>query len=256
MSKQNTSCIIVLIWFIFISNQQLFSKTLSFSNFPNQILYKVVKNNTVIENTQLRFSENQKMFLLTMSSVNWLNFSNKDKMVTYIHKKDLKLYSSFVVRGKKILQELRLKQVTGLLGDTFVYLFKDKYTEETDVHPSITEYATEYKYVDLLSSFIILSDKIYNVNYEMERFNFLIGKRMYVVISIIERKIPFIYKNKKINITKIMLKYNSESQKKKSVDLFEFYIYNDQKKDLWFPLSVTIFDADQTTCQLIADKYL
>jgi len=258
MSKKNTSFISTLILFVLIANQQLFSKTLNNSNFPNQVVYKVVKNKKVAGTTILRFTETQKLFLLTISNVNCLNLSYKDKMVTYIHKKDLKLYSSMLVQGKKILQELRLKQVSGLLDDAYIPLYKDMNTK-IDTYPSITEDGTGYKYVDLLSSFIVLSNKIYTENYEMERFNLFIGKHKYVVISIIERNFPFKFKNENINVTKILLRYNfvsTENQKKESIDLVEFYIFNDRKNDLWFPVSVKIYNADRITCQLLADKYL
>ena len=256
--KKKKVILILIVIFELLFAQQVFSKDTSGFTFPTFIGYKVIRNNRFVASTKYSYSKKGKgpVVLLTMSNIEIFGFNHKEKLVTYLNQNDLMFFSSFILRGQKIIQEVRLKKekVIGLLNETVLIV---KNSQESQ--PSITEFGTEYRFIDLLSSYFVISHKVANAKFETERFNLLIGTTTYLVDAIVDRNISVNYKGDKLCTTKVTLRYTFEShnkEKKEFVDLIEFYIYFDRKHKVWFPVKVKIDDLNMNSIQLIADKWL
>jgi len=255
MQRIFTKVTIFFIIFLAYSAHSMAGQNSSFE-FPKTIIYKIIRNKQYIAKSVLKFSQKAKFrSLLTMGNIQGFGISSNQTIVTYINKDDLSLYSSFVTKGQETIEELRFKEAEniGLLGNQ-VYLHTNF---EDNTSPTITEIGSPYTVIDLLSSFVVLSNKIHNKNYGNEQYNLFI-KTSYIVECSVKMNVLRQYKDDQVSTSQVTLKYIfPEDQKKnqiESVDLFVFYIYNDKSKGVCFPICVELDDATGNKLQMIASQ--
>jgi len=243
-----TTFFIILIAF---SMQSIAGQNTSFK-FPSTISYKILRNKQYSVGTVLTFGKKGSTYLLTMGNIQGFGISSTEEIIAYMNPKDLSLYSTFVKKGTNIQEELRFKEEKnlGLLGNQ-VYIHKSF----GDSSPTITEIGSPFTVIDLLSSFVVLSNKIYKKNYGNEQYNLFI-KTSYIVECSVKKNVFRQYKNEKVCTSQVTLKYSLSKEQKKtqpeSVDLFVFYIYNDKSKGICFPICVELEDATGNKFQMIA----
>jgi len=248
----------VTIFFIFLitcSAQSMAGQSYNFK-FPKKISYKIIRNKQYIVTSSLNFSlMGGLQYVLTMGNLKGFGISSSETVRSILRSNDLSLISSYVMKGKKLKEELRFKvaENIGLLGNQ-VYIHK---SFENNSSPTITEIGSPYTVIDLLSSFVVLSNKVYNKNFSNEQFNLFI-KTSYIVESSVKKNVLRQYLDDQVSTSQVTLKYFFPKGKKKnqpeSVDLFVFYIYNDKSKGICFPICVEFEDVKGNKCQMIAAK--
>jgi len=248
---------IFFIIFLAYSAHSMVGQNSSFK-FPRKITYKIIRNNKFAASSELTFTgKGHSQYVLKMGNIQGFGISSKEKIVAIMLKKDLSLFSSFVTKGKEIQEELRFKEEKnlGLLGNQ-VYIHK---SFKNNTSPTITEIGSPFNVIDLLSSFVVLSNKIYNQNYNNEKYNLFIDTS-YIVDCSVKKNVLRQYIDKQVSTSQVTLKYSfSKGQKKnqpESVDLFVFYIYHDKIKGICFPICVEIDDVKGNKCQMIAAEVI
>jgi len=260
MYKNQVKIIVLFLLVLIVPVQPIAGKDNNFK-FPQHISYKIIQNKRCIATTVFKYKKKGggTNSQLTMDSIQGFGIQSNNKIVAHIREVDLSLFSSFVMKGKAIVEELRFKEEEnlGLLGNQ-VYIHKSSKANS----PTITEIASPYTVIDLLSSFVVLSNKIANKNYTNERYNLFVVTS-YIVDCIVENNVMRQYKDKRVSTSKVSLKsivgksdQLNKTKQPKSVDLVVFYIYNDISKGFWYPICVEIEDDKGNKFQLIADKLM
>ncbi|OQW92873.1 MAG: hypothetical protein BWK78_00255 [Thiotrichaceae bacterium IS1] len=212
--------------------------------FPAQILYKILIANKVMGSTKMTFTpkgREEGTYSLTLAQFQGLGFKLQDRNVTLVKKNNLSLYANFLTRGDQTIYEIRLGS-----GDDFgITRQAFRYKEATDKGTIDTMLYSDYRVIDLLSSFLVISEKVRGGDKQSDKFNLFIGKSTKIVDLeyVGEVKIP--YQGKEVPTTALSLKYNGK-------EVFRFHIY--QQGGVYFPVSVTIEDEKQGHIELRADN--
>jgi len=247
----------IIIGLVIICPNQLYSKTTNKFKYPSQIVYKILKGKNIVGSSVYTFSKKGFVYYLTISRFKGFGVNVHDKWSAEINTKNFSLIRSSVTRGNRIIEELKFKEneERGFLGQS-VFLHKDL---KNNTSPTMTQLASPYRVIDVLSSFVVLTQKVSAQKHDDERFNLFVNQTSYIVECSVKPDIPYKYKNKKIQVSKVTLKYmfeNKNTKKTESVDLATFYIYLDQKQGYSFPICVMIELDSNNQYRFVADKYL
>jgi len=213
--------------------------------FPQTILYKIIVRDQVVGQSILEFSSSSAFpstYQLALVKFQGLGYESQDRLYTYINQKDLSLHDAQLKKGDKIQYEVRAMEKEGIdLAKRQAYVFKEagsKGTIDTILY-------TDYKVIDLLSSFLIASEKKRTGNKEPEKFNLFIGKSTRIVDMLYSGEEKFAYKGDTITTDVLVISNNNQ-------EILRFNIYT--KDGLYYPIRVSIVDEKEGTMQLIADR--
>ena len=244
--------------------------------FPKFIKYALVNNGRVGGNVIYTCNNLGKKlgYMLILNNFEGFGHKSNDEWYTFL-KPNLKLERSFISKGKynkkkqNTFNELYLKKEISFFGnknekginEDMVYIFKEnKYSG-----PQLTEIASPYDIIDLLSSFVILSKRVANDRYDnknnnIEWFNLFISSTSYLVyMEYSDEKEILNIGGKQYNTKVMTLKYNIKLDKtktgkeSKTIDLFTFYIYN-ETGGLCYPVKVKFEDVESNILEFIAKK--
>jgi len=266
--------IITIVFTGFIFPNQVFTHSEPIFKFPNKIEYKIVYKKHIAQSklemspytsTNDRANKDSKCkyyMLLTMGNVKVSGYKTTDKWITYICKNNLSLYASYVINSsnnsrKEELRFIKAKSI-GLLDD-YVYVHKSHEKKSSETY---TEIASPHKVIDLLSSFVVLSNKICIKNNSREQYNFFIAKTSYIVDCTVKSNVFYQHGDDKLPVDLVTLQYkfkHEESKKTKkttSVDLAVFYIYNDPKTGYWFPVCIKLDDDKGNKLKFVASRWM
>jgi hypothetical protein len=221
--------------------------TLADVSFPSQIMYRVVVAGKNIGSAQLRFNRRSKyagIYAVNLSNFEGLGIKSDEQMFTYVDQADLSLSSAFVSKGKKRIYEIKTVEREDLdLTKRRAYAYK-----EAGAKGSIdTMIYSDHKVIDLLSSFLVFSEKVRNHNLKSEKFNLWLDKSTKIVDLVHKGNESVVYKGAKVKTTVLSLKYDA-------VELFKFNIYGE--KGYYFPVKVSIESDDKGLVEFVADTII
>jgi hypothetical protein len=218
--------------------------------FPKMIKFKLFKNDTIVGGCQFSYEEKtnkEGISYLNMRNFEGIGFTSQEWLATYIFAKDSSIYADFIMKGKKAISEIRLKEdALGFDGKKGkIFLYKD--LESPDEMQ--TEIFTEYRVIDLLSMFFVVSKKVASGKKEVEKFNFLIDKSTKIVdmVPMMGEKVPF--EGKEVDANVFSFTYHD-------LEIFRVKVFKD-KNGFCFPVSVKIvtdFTGSGQSIELRADK--
>lgn len=218
--------------------------------FPKMIKFKLLKNDTIMGGCQFSYEEKtniEGISYLNMRNFEGIGFTSQEWLATYIFAKDSSIYADFIMKGKKTISEIRLKEEAlgfdGKKGKIFIYKDLESPNEMQ------TEIFTEYTVIDLLSMFFVVSKKVASGKKEVEKFNFLIDKSTKIVdmVPMLEEKAPF--EGKEVHTHVFSFTYHD-------LEIFRVKIFK-EKNGFCFPVSVKIvtdFTGSGQSIELRADK--
>jgi hypothetical protein len=205
------------------------------SKFPERIEYKLFKGGNFVGKCQYLYSENTNkkgISSLKLTNFQGFGYSSDESLVTYIFRDNLSLYADFVMKGRKVISERRLKEAMGFdLKKTMVLIYKS-YNSPDEIQ---IEIPTRHKVIDLVSSFFVASQMVAKDNYKQTmKFNILFGRRIRVVDTIYIGKSEVAFQGRMISTEIFVIRYNN-------VELCRFYIFKDYRGNC-YPIRIVIQD--------------
>lgn len=203
--------------------------------FPSRISFKLFKNGSFVGECQLLYSEktNKKgISSLKLTNFQALGISSRESLITYIFSDNFSIYADFVKKGAKVVSEFRLKEEEGFDG-TEGQVFVHKELKKDDEIK--TEISTQHPVLDLLSTFLVSSQRVASGEHKKkEPFNLLFDRSTKIVDMVyIGTEIePYQGENVKTEVLSITIR---------SVEMFRLKIFKD-KDGYCFPLSITLAD--------------
>jgi len=234
--------------------------------FPNKIQYKITRGSNVAGNVLFSFEKiiKDKKYFICMKNFQGLGFKSNDSWQTYIDF-DLILASALIIRNTKLISELAIFEDYGFFSIRKKSSKKDKiyvYQDLSGKKPLRTEIPTEHDIMDLLSSFVVISKKVFDGKAKIdEKFNLFIAKTSYLVDCLYSGSEKYNYKGKKVTVDKLTLRYYYDhsdvfdaTKKSDYSDLTTFYIYK-APDGYCFPVKVEI-EHDGNTFGFRANKII
>lgn len=224
--------IFAIIGMLLLAGTQILSADSSFK-FPKMIKFKMLKNGKVMGSCMFFYDKNTDLdgiSSLRMKNFKALGITSREWLFTYIFTRNSSIYADFIMKGKKPVAEIRLKDGTafdGTKGKVFIY--KDL----TSPGEMQTEIFTKHTVVDLLSMFFVTSQKVGKGNIKKtEQFNFLFDKSTKIVrmVHMGKEKAPFDGKN----VTTEVFSFSYHNR-----EIFRLKIFKDGK-GYCFPVSVMV----------------
>lgn len=236
MRKFSILAVIVIVLLAIGSAQNMWAKD-SFK-FPSRISFKLYKNGSFVGECQLLYREKtdkKGISSLKLTNFQALGISSRESLITYMFSKNFSIYADFVKKGAKVVSEFRLKEETGFDGKKGeVFVHKEFKTDDDEIK---TEIPTQYPVLDLLSTFLISSERVASGELKKKKkepFNLLFGRSTKIVamVHIGTEKEP--YKGKTVDTEVLSITI-------RSVEMFRLKIFKD-KDGYCFPLSITLSD--------------
>jgi hypothetical protein len=242
-----------IVFFVVILGAQSLCAGDSFK-FPKRIEFKLLKNDRIIGSCRLFYEEKGKKegtSVLKLKNFQGLGLTSQEWLLTYIFSKDSSLYADFIMKGKKPVSEIRLKQGTSFDGtkDGKFLIYKDLESPGSPDSSPETEIFSDHLIIDLLSMFYVTSQKVAAGKIGPEKFNFIIHKSAKDVdlVPLGLDKVPFQGKE----VTSHVFSFTYHNQ-----EIFRLGIYKDAY-GYCFPVSILIvtdFTGSGQAIELRADK--
>jgi len=221
--------------------------TLADVKFPSAIRYQVVVAGKNVGNASFNFSQRSKYpgtYSLTLNNLQGLGIKSDEQMFTYVEQADFSLHAAFVSKSGKTLSEIRIVERRDIDYTTKRQAYAYK---EAGAKGSIdTMIYSDHKVVDLLSSFVVFSEKVRNKNVKSEKFNLWLDKSTKIVDLVHKGTESVAYKGAKVKTTALSLEYGA-------VELFKFNIYSERGR--YFPVRVSI-ESDKGLIEFVADTVI
>ncbi|MCP4113450.1 MAG: hypothetical protein GY749_49300 [Desulfobacteraceae bacterium] len=227
----------------------------SFS-FPKKILYNESINGNIVGRCEIAFKsgikiDNKELYWLKMSNFQGVGYISTDEVHTYIFPNKLTIFASLLKQSDLLVQEYRLREYDEIqkrLGlsktNDSRLIFKERNkTIETELYPNPLN-----KLVDLLSSFIVVSEKAVVRNKYDEKLEFYTHaiKGIRTVALTYQGLATALFMGQTLATEVWSIKYSD-------VELLRFNIFNDN--GFAFPVKVSIKD-DNDSIVLRADKVM
>lgn len=239
----------VLIWAVLLMGGYYLQAITTFK-FPPKIKYKMLKDNKITASCIFTYdaqTDKKGISRLKMTNFVGLGVNSREWLATYIFAKDSSLYADFVMRGNQLISEVRIIEAIGFDGKKGPFMrYKDLESDEGRE----MEIFTEYKIVDLLSSFFVISQRVASGKYENhETYGFIIDESIKTVevFWLGCQKVPF--NGRMVHTDTFSLTYQN-------TEIFQFSIYQDLD-GYCFPVNVKIvtdFMGKDRPLELRADK--
>ena len=277
-----------LLFFFLLSSVNVFAQQ-NFK-FPKSIKYKIIKNDRIIGNSLCIFNSiSTTNYLLIMKHFEGFGFESHDELYSFLLKKNnFVLERSFISKGRysrkkhNIINELFVQEDISFFGIknnkdinrgmVIKYCEKENEMEKCPfIHTEID--LDQYPLIDLLSSFIIISERVANDKYKKpEYFYFFISSFLYFVHMNFIQEEQIIIEGKKYNNTKVITlkseknkiklgRKEADSILKKNADclfnekfLFTFYIYKDHN-GYCYPAKIKFTNYNNYSLEFMLKKY-
>ena len=256
MTKRVIFCILNFLFFFNYSSTIVAFSQIQF-HFPQKILYNLLKYGEHIGKCEFKFTKQGKYentFGMTMTNLKVLGF-NTDEIHTSILKNDLSLYRTLCIKDNKKKYEIVVKKGYSLLGSEETII---SYKTENSKANFQTEICQPYKIIDLLSSFILTSQKVAKGNYtNSDKYTlFLFDGRSLIVEIVNMGDSHAIFQGNKVGVNMIGIANKVETNHQ-DYKLFQFSIYK-TSDNFYFPIriKISINIRDNASIDLIADKII
>ena len=233
MRKFNILAIIVLL--MVGSTQNMWAKD-SFK-FPRKISFKLFKNGSFVGECQLLYIEetNKKgISSLKLTNFQALGITSRESLITYIFSENFSIYANFVKKGAKVVSEFRLKEEEGFDGTEGQVFIHKELTKDDEIK---TEISTQYPVLDLLSTFLITSQRVAPGKLKKKKkepFNLLFGRSTKIVDMVYIGTEIEPYQGEKVETEVVAITV-------RSVEIFRLKIFK-SKDGYCFPVSITLSD--------------
>jgi hypothetical protein len=247
MRKFSVLVIIVLLVVLNIQNGWAGS---SFK-FPKLIKFKILKNDKIVGNCQFFYDKEtvkDGVSALKMKDFEGIGVSSKEWLFTYFFNKDSSLYANFIMKGKKVVSEIRVGREVGWDGKMGKFM---RYKDLESPDEVKIEVCTEYTMIDLLSTFFVTSQKVAAGKKEPEKYNFLIDKGVKIVEIVPLVKDTVSFQGKEVSTDAFAVIY-------RNTILFRLKIFKDEN-GYCFPINiyiVTDFAGSWQNLEMRAEKFM
>ncbi|SEH04775.1 hypothetical protein [Candidatus Venteria ishoeyi] len=210
-------------------------------HFPSQIKYKMLIDGKYSGDAKILFNPSANVaggYKIVMTDFAGFGIKSSEKMLAFIDGTTLSLQGAAIYQGNKVLDQVKLKHGNSALDDSLVPL----YIHIQGGSKLETELGTSYPVIDMLSAFVIASEKVRQKNKlaGMKKFNlFVRSRKSTVIVDMVlkagQEKSP--YNGNNVDTSVISLIHHGQ-------EMFKFNIY--QKNGKYFPVSITMEDEHQS----------
>ncbi|SEH04777.1 hypothetical protein [Candidatus Venteria ishoeyi] len=210
-------------------------------HFPSQIKYKMIIEGKHSGDIKMYCSPKiwpPGSYKIVMTDFAGFGIKSSEKMLAFIDGTTLSLHAAAIYQGSKVVDQVRLKQGGSPIDDSPVPL----YVHIQDGVKTQTELGNNYLLIDILSAFIIASEKVRQKDKlaAMKKFNLFIRSRKSPIIVDMVSQVgqeKSLYNGKNVDTSVVSLMYHNQ-------EMLKFNIY--QENDKYFPVSVTMKDVHQS----------
>jgi len=246
--KQLFSVIVLLLCLFPIYS---YSESLNDFKFPKRILYKCMINKTISGSSSFCYEKNIKRYILSLKNFRGFSIFSNDVFYSLINT-NYQFQSSTLVRGKDLIAEIRLLNLNlseDRLNHSFSFLGGDLIAIKNKHQRRIIEtFMIVSDYMDLLSSFVLLSKKMHSdFKYVKKSYVFIILSNLYMVNCKYIGQENYYYRGSRVKVTKYLIDKKSELKfsqliNHSSSEFFnfaEYYIYKDDE-GYCFPVAIKL----------------